>query len=458
MGEKRRLVFLMTDTQGADCVGCYGRPELHTPNIDALASGGIRFDRAYTTCPLCTPARGALFTGRHPAENGAWANELTPRADVRHMGQYLRRGGIAAAYTGKWHLDGTDYFDSGVCPEGWVPECWYDGRNYLEDLPRSLRAFSRQYHTRAELEDAGFGEDMTFASRVANKAIDFLKAHEDEDFLLVVSWDEPHHPSIAPPPFTDMFLDYEFDQGPGRDDDLREKPEHQKAWAERVRRHGQQHMAANGHYRCPQYFACNAFVDSQLGRVMDAVDRYAPDALVIHTSDHGEMKYSHGLASKGPAMYDEITRIPFIVRQPGRIGPGQIDRSPLSHIDVMPTVLDYFGIAVPRSLPGRSLLSRFADPTGAEKHPAFIQYQRFSKNIHGDLIPIRAVFNGRYKLVLNLFQTDELYDLEEDPAELRNLIGRPELREKAQELHSLVVDEMIRTFDPFFGVNWIRRH
>lgn len=458
MPQKRQLVFMMTDTQGANCVGCYGRRELRTPNIDALAASGVRFERAYTTCPLCTPARGALFTGCYPATNGAWANEMASHGNIHHVGEYLSRAGVPAAYTGKWHLDGSDYFDRGVCPEGWDPDYWFDGRNHLESLSDEMRRFSRQYHSPQEMRDAGFTEEMTFAHGVTDRAVRFLEKHADEDFLLVVSWDEPHHPSIAPPPFCDMFQDYEFDVGPGRADDLHDKPVHQQQWAERVKSGGQGHMSAKGHYHCPQYFACNSYVDSQLGRVMDAVRRHAPEAMVVYTSDHGEMMYSHGLTSKGPAMYDEITRIPFIVSWPGVVGPAQVDCKPLSHIDVVPTILDFFAIPVPAIMPGRSLLTRLESPRSHDPRPVFMGFNRFNVHISGDMIPIRAVFDGRYKLVINLLQADELYDLQADPAELHNFIGDQKVRPVAERLHGLIAQEMQRTHDPFWASAWVQRH
>ena len=110
------FVFILTDTQGVNVVGCYGRPELRTPCIDRLASEGIRFARAYTTCPVCTPARAGLFTGSFPHTAGAWGNDIPLGNTIKTMGQRFRDGGYRAAYIGKWHLSGQDYFDSGHLP------------------------------------------------------------------------------------------------------------------------------------------------------------------------------------------------------------------------------------------------------------------------------------------------------------------------------------------------------
>ncbi len=452
--ERKQFVFIMTDTQGANCVGCYGNEEMGTPNIDRLAAEGLRFAQAYTTCPLCTPARGALFTGTYPHTNGAWCNEQPMGYNIKSVGQRLRDQGIHAAYVGKWHLSATDYFGDGKCPDGWDPEYWYDGRNYLDDLPEDLVTFSRQYQTPESIREAGFSEEMTYAHRCADKAIDFLETHADRDFFLVVSFDEPHHPSIAPSPFCDLYQDYEFDVGEGVYDDLSDKPAHQQHWAasiEKRRGHGD---PATKRYVCPAYFACNTFVDYEIGRVVDAIDRLVPAAPVLYTSDHGEMMHSHRLFSKGPVMYEEITRIPFLVRWPSVIEAETVVDEAVSQIDVTPTVLDYFGVDCPPFLEGESLLPNLR---GRKlDRLVFMEFNRHNVSSHGygGFKPIRAVCDGRHKLVLNLLHTDELYDLDEDPAEMMNLIDSSEHAQIRDQLHAAVVDWQDRTRDPFRGPEW----
>ncbi|HHH76033.1 MAG TPA: hypothetical protein ENL03_03295, partial [Phycisphaerae bacterium] len=106
----------MTDTQGANALGCYTGKPLGTPNLDRLAADGIRFNRAYTTCPVCSPARAGIFSGLYPSKSGPFTNNLALGDNIWNMGQYFRKGGYQTAYVGKWHLDGHDYFDTGVCP------------------------------------------------------------------------------------------------------------------------------------------------------------------------------------------------------------------------------------------------------------------------------------------------------------------------------------------------------
>ncbi len=192
---KTNFVFIMTDSQGANMIGCYGRPELKTPNIDNLAAEGIRFENAYTNCPLCTPARSAIFSGLMPSVNGAHSNNLCMGSNIPHMGTRFRDNGYNTAFIGKWHLAGLDYYDSGVCPDGWDERYWYDGRRYLEDLTEEQRP---QWRRRMLPDD--FREHATWGHKVTGKSIDFLKEQQkrDEPFLLVCSYDEPHGPFGQP--------------------------------------------------------------------------------------------------------------------------------------------------------------------------------------------------------------------------------------------------------------------
>ena len=116
MSTSNQIVFIMTDTQRTDMLGCYGNPDMKTPNLDRLARDGVRFDKAYTCQPVCGPARSALFTGTFPHSNGSWGNSMPLGANVKTVGQRLTDSGIHSAYIGKRHLDGGDYFGMGRRP------------------------------------------------------------------------------------------------------------------------------------------------------------------------------------------------------------------------------------------------------------------------------------------------------------------------------------------------------
>ena len=450
------FVLLMTDTQATNMVGCYGRPELDTPHIDALADSGVRFDRAYTTCPVCTPARAALFTGIYAHTSGPWTNNIPLADNVRTLGQRFSDAGYQPAYVGKWHLDGHDYFGTGICPPGWDPEYWYDGKRYLDELSEAeITLWRRGLNSIADLRAHDVRAEFTWAHRVSDRAIDYLRRREpDQPYVLVVSYDEPHHPFACPPEYAERFADYRYPVGPGADDDLAGKPAHQREWAESL---GVRLDA--GHMVAPLYFGCNAFVDRELGRVIDAVHALsAEDTYIIYTSDHGDMLGAHRLTGKGPVMYEEITHIPLIVEQPGGIGAGATCSTLASHVDLLPTMLELAGAEAPPILEGVSLVPQLQgveDPQRA----VVMEFNRYEieHDSWGGYQPVRSMVAARHKLVLNLLHTDELYDLEADPAEMRNLIGDPAHAGVRAELHDRLLDWMNQKRDPFRGPVWERR-
>jgi uncharacterized sulfatase len=460
----RQAVLFLIDTQGTNCVGVYaGNPALGTSNTDRLASQGVRFDRAYTCSPVCGPARSAIFTGLYPHSNGVLGNDLAPHLDIPTVGQRLSDAGLRAAYIGKWHLDGTDYFGSGRPAAGWDPECWFDGRNYLESLPnQEARDLSRRVLGPEEVKAYGITAEFTHAHRSTDRAIEFIRRHNDEDFLLVVSIDEPHHPFICPEPFASAFESFELPIGAAADDPLTTKPREQREWAQASatgRQNSVRERDGKAYLHAPRYFACNSYCDFEVGRVLAEIDRHIPDALVVYTADHGEMGYAHGLGGKGPVIYEEITHIPLLVRWPGHAPEKGIAPHPVSHVDLVPTFLDFFGIAVPSLLQGKSLLEIVQNPSSQSCQPIFLEFNRFEidHDGFGAFFPQRSIFDGRYKLAISLLDTDELYDLETDPHELHNRIDDAGYAGVRDRLHDAVLDWMNQTRDPLRGPQWGRR-
>ena len=451
MLKSRKIVFIMTDTQRWDMLGCYRKTGLRTPNLDRLAGEGIRYDRAYTTQPVCQPARAGIFTGQYPHSVGSWANSSGLSNNARTIGQRLSKEGVHTAYIGKFHLDGGDYFGLGKCPDGWDPAYWYDMRNYLEELTDQERLDSRNANLMLSRD---FPETFTFGHRCTNRAIDFLQHCQSEDFFLVLSYDEPHAPSICPMPYSKMYQDYAFPISDNVYDDMREKPEHQKVWG----RKQMERDKSDFRIRAPFLFGCNSYIDHEIGRVMDAVEQYAKDAVVIYTSDHGDMLCSHNLTGKGPCAYDEITRIPLIIKGKG-VPRGQVDPHPVSHINLTPTILEMMDAVVPPVLEGKSILREIADPTVRTNDYVFMEFGRYEVDHDGfgGFQPLRTVFDGRYKLTINLLCGDELYDLQEDPGEMQNLIHSARHRKTRNQLHDVLLQHMNETRDPFRGYYWERR-
>jgi uncharacterized sulfatase len=446
-----KVIVIMTDTQRVDMLGCYAETGLKTPKLDKLAAEGMRFDKAYTCSPVCAPARSAIFTGIWPHANGVWANELPLGNTIKTIGERLSKHKIHCAYIGKWHLDGHDYFGNGICPEGWDKNYWYDMKCYLDELSPEERIQSRK----PGRDKVGIKQEFTFANRCSDRALDFLSKYHDESFFLVVSYDEPHGPYLCPKKYTDEYADYCFPKKRNVWDTLENKPEHQRVWAgERISENKDELII-----RKSEYFGCNTFVDSEIGRVVDAINKHAPEAMVIYTSDHGDMLASHSLSNKGPAAYEENVRIPFIVRWPGIVKKGGICTTPVSHIDIVPTILDVMGVEIPQTLDGKSMRNLLLNPASELKNNIYIEFARYG-NINdgaGGLQLLRSIYDGRYKLCVNLLSSDELYDLENDPDEIHNRIHDLNLEKVRDRLHDELLDWMNRTRDPFRGYYWERR-
>lgn len=446
----RQMVIMLGESVRADMLNCYRSTGLRTPNLDRLASQGIRFDKAYNCQPVCAPARSSIWTGMFPHTNGVWGNSMPLGDTVHTLGQHLHDRGIHCAFVGKWHLDGVDYFGTGRAAPGWDPKYWYDMRDYLMELSPEDRMRSRKMSTG---ENPNWTADDCYAHRCVNRALDFMAKHKGDDYLLVLAFDEPHGPSLCPKEYSDSYKDFVFPGDSNEADPLRNKPAEQRVWA------GHRLHKAPIPVKAHQFFGSHTFVDHEIGRVLDEMEKSAPEALVLYTADHGVFLDSHRLEDKGPAMYDEITRIPFLVKWPGVAPEGVVCPHLTSHIDVSGTAIDYFGHSVPRTMEGGSMLSTFRNPTIAPHTEVFIEWGRYEVDHDGfgAFQPIRCVRDSRYKLSIHLETTDELYDLEADPGEMHNLIDSIEHAPKRNELHDKLLNWMNVSRDPFRGYYWGHR-
>lgn len=443
----KQVILIMTDTQRKDMLGIYNpKRDMGTPNLDSLAKKGVRYERAYTCQPVCGPARSSIFTGTFPHTNGMLGNSMFLSQGIKTIGQRLKDNNVHAAYIGKWHLDGGDYFGDGICPVGWDAGYWYDMRNYLDEMSDADRFKSRKFEAALNEE---IPEEFTYAYGCTAKALDFIEKNASKDFFLTVSYDEPHHPFLAPGKYYERFRGVPHSEYGNLDDDLTDKPEHIKIWSD---------SSGEIDYTGFGLLGCNSFADSQIGKVLDAIYKKTPDALVIYTSDHGSGLGAHGLTGKGPAVFDEITNIPLIVSWSGMIDPAGVSYNPASHIDIVPTILDYFGIEIPESLEGKSILDELTGGPAANEF-VFMEFTRYEidHDGFGGYQPLRAVTDGRYKLAVNLLTSDELYDTLEDRGELKNLIDDGSYTEIRNRLHDALLKWMNETRDPFRGYCWERR-
>ncbi len=446
----RQAIVILGESVRYDMLNCNANTGLTTPNLDRLAAQGVRFERAYNCQPVCAPARSAIWTGLYPHTSGVWGNSM-PLGDTTHtIGQRLTDLGVHCAFIGKWHLSGTDYFDTGRPAAGWDKTYWYDMRTYLEELSPNDRVRSRNRKT---AYDPTWTKEYCYGYRCTQRALNFLEKHGSEEFLLVISYDEPHGPSLCPIEYTEMYKDYTFPANKNLQDELRNKPEEQRVWA------GQRlnHLMLPAHD--PQYFGSHTFIDHEIGRVLDKAKLASPDAMLLYTADHGVFLGSHRLTDKGPAMYDEITHVPFLAMWPGQIPADTTSSALVSHIDLSGTLMEFFGFEIPKTLEGGSILAAAKDPAAPGRKEVFMEWGRYEVDHDGfgAYQPIRCICDGRYKLAINLMTTDELYDLQNDPSEMLNLIDSQEHSTIRNHLHDRLLNWMNVSRDPFRGYYWGRR-
>lgn len=459
---KMNFVLIMCDQQLREHLGCYGSRYGVTPNLDRLAREGVAFENAYTACPVCTPARGAIFTGRTPHMCGAYTNGMPLYETVPTMGEIFARHGYRTGYIGKWHLDGDgSYMGSGRAARGFPDAVWYDGCRYLDELTPAEQKLGYGSCDNATLRARDLPDSLCWATRSSDRAVDFITRHADgeEPFLLVVSYDEPHPPANCPARFLDVVREEDIVVPESLCDPLEGKPATHRKWqAADVKQYNVN--AGTMREGIHRYLACNAYVDAEIGRVLDAVDAHCrEETVVVYTADHGDFMGQFGFTGKGAAMYEQITGVPLLVRAPERVRPGCRTRALASTMDCIPTLLDLAGIPADIPLDGTSLVAALDDPAAAPRDAVFVEFNRYgtTQTVTGGFWPIRCIRRARWKLALNCFDTDELYDLETDPGELHNRIDDPNCAAVRDDLHDQLLRYLDRVNDPLRGDCWAKR-
>ncbi len=470
-GRRLNLLWIMTDQQPISTIGAYGNPVVKTPHLDRLAAEGARFNRFHISAFPCSPSRATMFTGREAHHHGVVRNDILLAPNVPALGDVLKAAGYATGYVGKWHLSGNMYrgrsgskpFDGGWYyrrkpdPEGFKLEKtpggtgedapqhgfdfwaggWHHYHEYLRSVGLGEIADKKQAGNHNDLPSGPEGthifsklpQEHHMASFFAQRSVEFLRQQKGSDrpFGLVLSFYGPHLPVAPPKPWDEM---YPIDAAPlpkNLRDDLKGKPARQRA----NRRCYKLPVWKDDQFRdyIRRYWGYCSYIDQQIGRVLDALDETgrAKDTIVLFTADHGDMVGAHGFVFKlGHCGYDELLRVPFLLRCPGLIKPGMTTDALASNVDIVPTLLEMMRIAPPAGLDGRSFLPVLKDPPGAHRQAVFCN--TMENNL--------TVITRRWKYVLNWHprDLDELYDLQADPGEMKNLAH--------DDAHADVVEQM----------------
>jgi arylsulfatase A-like enzyme len=483
MTERPNILLIICHDLGRE-LGCYGR-SVQTPGINRLAGEGVRFDRAYTTCALCSPARVSLFTGLYPHAHGVRTNTespaLWPTTDLPESIPTLPRllADYRCGYVGKWHCGETRNPERFGFTEGPDPGPGYGNPYAAPEFEAFLRVRGLA-HPAAFLCKGGLfaaapeGVQAVPGCRssggrlpgpaeacepayVADWAIRLLREmgararRKQHPFFLTVSFWGPHHPCYVPEPYASMYAPADVALPASFRDDFAGKPAIHRRWRRSFYREQAARTDDDWRTVIALYWGYCAFVDAEIGRLLSALDAEGlrDDTAVAFTSDHGDMMGGHGLFDKGEFMYEDAYRIPLVVRAPGRTLPGAVCRSFVANMDLMPTILDLAGVAPPAGLHARSLAPLLADPAAAWRDDLMAEFHGLRVGYNQ-----RMVRWGDWKYVCNSPDTDELYDLASDPHELRNRLTDPVCAGAAAEGRQRLLHWMKETHDPLHGSAW----
>jgi arylsulfatase A-like enzyme len=458
------VLMIVSDQERADVLGCYGGPCL-TPAIDGLAADGVRFGTCIAPTAICSPTRASFLTGLYPHGHGILNNVHEPDALRVELAsgtvtypELLRDAGYRLGYVGKWHAgrggpEARGFHDVVMAPDVVA------GANdeAIVETEAELSEPIHAHYPHGRLLIAGIDprpEEETETRRDSDAAIGLLRQYAglDQPFCIRLDFEGPHHPYMPPERYAALYAPSAIPPWPNFGDDATTKPAAQRRLIEQRGVVGW--TWADWQPVVARYFGFVSFIDAEIGRVLDAVDELGlrESTVVIHTADHGDMTGSHGgQFNKGPLMYDEVTRVPLVVRDPRSAARG-VHPEPVGSLAVMPTILELAGVPVPDALHVSSLVPWIVEPAAAPRDDAaFAEY-------HGDewgLHSMRMIRTPTAKYVYSPHGSDELYDLEADPHELVNRIEDPASSGLGAELRGRLLRWMIDTDDPL--ALWARR-
>ena len=469
--KKPNILFIMSDDHASHAMSCYGSRINRTPNLDRIAGEGIRFDNCFCTNGICAPSRAVILTGKHSHLNGLRDNALEFDGTQQTFPKLLQQSGYQTVMLGKWHLKtdptGFDYWN--ILPgqgayynpdliemgeskkiTGYVTDIITDNAlDFIENRRDETKPFMMMLHHKAPhrnwqpaprhltmYDDTQFPEPETlfddYSTRSAAAAGQemTLRDHMQQEYDLKMG--------AAPDRLNEeQKLAWESAYGPKREAFEREKPE----GADLVRWKYQRYMQ--------DYLGCIAAVDENIGRILDYLDvsGLADNTIVLYTSDQGFYLGDHGWFDKR-FMYEESLRMPLVAKYPGHIPPGVVNGDLVQNLDFAPTFLELAGAVIPGDMQGKSLTRLLQNKKALDWRQA-IYYHYYEYPAVHMVKRHYGIRTERYKLLHFYHDIDawELYDLEKDPHELKNVYGDSaysrvveELKAELKKLQSLYGD------------------
>jgi arylsulfatase A-like enzyme len=501
--DRLNLLFLWTDEQRPDTIGAYreagraaggpGSPYAgagpDTPHLDRLAGEGILCRQAYCAMPVCTPSRATVLTGLYPHSHGATHNNIPLPPDAPTVAELLRQEGYACGYAGKWHLGRElqpqrgfeDWWSS--MEDGYVLDHaadgystyhhWLVGQGYT---PRDRGKDGSPVFSRSSA--AALPEAAGKPAFLAREACRFLDAYAGQPFALYVNFLEPHMPFTGPRDalYDPQQITLPRTWGGPPDPGMPRRHRLRREYYARENRHLTSDDAPGWRSLVARYWGLANLVDDYAGRILAhlAALGLAERTVVVYSTDHGDMMGEHRLVAKG-VQYEGASRVPLLFRIPG-LAPRRIE-TPVSQVDVTPTLLDVLGLPVPPQVQGKSLLPLLrdgdTDPQDGEivfewsgARPGEDEAADGLRYSWADAAGRRAVAaqqrtirRGRWKLTVDEAGDHELYDLQADQDETRNLLYAPDASalQVAQDLWARLRAWQERTADPLTLVPHFQR-
>ena len=437
MSKKPNILFILSDQHSPHVIGCGGNSIIETPNLDRLASEGIYFNNMYCQNPLCVPSRASMITGRYSKTTGIYDNMHVMQANSTTLPRVLTKAGYRTWLIGKSHFNGEQF-------HGYQQRPYSDiyGQGHQPDPSREPRFGINGLGD--VLDNSGPSEmpiELTQTEICVSEACKWLQIHKSggssQPFMLSVHFDKPHFPIKPPEKFYDKY------KGKLR---LADVPENMIENPIPFIREAIAHNETGHHYGKDQdiqlraleaYYGCVEWVDDAVGRILEVLDYlgYKDDTIVIYSSDHGEMGGEHGTWQK-TLFFEASSRVPMIMRWPGRIKPGTSTNQVAGLIDMFPSLCDAVSIEIPETCEGISLIPLVKNGETPDRDGIFCE----SAVLRATHIAGCMYRTGQWKYCYYIDGSEELYDLENDPGEHKNLEPYIEYSALMGEFHKIVTD------------------
>jgi arylsulfatase A-like enzyme len=468
------ILWICTDRQRHDTLGCYGNRFVTTPHLDALAAGGAQFEQAWCQNPICAPSRASFLTGRYPRTTRVNRNAQALPRDEKLISRLLADAGYVCGHAGKLHLapscpgladwceprgdDGYSVFDWSMHPPA-TPVSQYTAWLSEHDI-----AFQREPVMDSPYVTFGMPSASSNTGWIAQRGINFIKcsAALNRPWFFTLNIEDPHDPFDPPREFLEPYLERldeiplpHYEVGELENKPIFQRTDRAGVWGSGRGNFAAAAMSATDHRLIrAAYWAMVDHIDFQVGRVLEALRETGQfeNTLVLFISDHGEMLGDHGFYFQCPYFYEEMCRVPFLMSLPGQIKAQRVPAL-VELVDIAPTLLEAAGMEPYGGIQGRSLWPILTGKADAAHHrdDVYAEYYRAiptgHKNAGGAFIT--GVRNREYAFsAVHGEDCGELYDLKNDPTETHNLWDDPaHLAVKAQMLKRLC-DRMAQTIDP----------